>query len=91
MNKRLARTFDNVRFKRPVIDLDEVRMDALFWRLFTSPDGRLALEYLRQLTKEEVVGADATDSALRMKEGQRQLVARIEGMVLSGERARTAS
>lgn len=89
MSKRAARTFDSVRARKaPVIDLDEIRMNLLFHRLFTSGDGEYAIEYLRQLTKV-AIPATASDSALWMAEGQRQLVARIEGMILDGERART--
>ena len=53
-------------------------------RLFTSGDGFEFLKWLRAETKERAYGPDASDAALRHLEGQRQLCARIEGMIQRG-------
>lgn len=53
-------------------------------RLFGGADGELALDYLRQLTVRRALGPDASDAALRMLEGQRQLVLHLESFIRVG-------
>jgi hypothetical protein len=56
----------------------------LFARVFGTDDGQAVLEHLRELTIERVMGADASDAALRQLEGQRQLVKLMETLIKRG-------
>ncbi|HYD97768.1 MAG TPA: hypothetical protein VEH84_00170 [Alphaproteobacteria bacterium] len=53
-------------------------------RLFATADGRLVLAHLRSITLERALGPLATDSQLRMLEGQRALVAAIQALAQRG-------
>lgn len=54
-------------------------------RLFSTPDGKEVLTYLKHLTKERVLSASASDSELRFLEGQRFLVHQIETLIRQGK------
>lgn len=49
-------------------------------RLFATADGKLLLAHLRRTTVDRTLGASAGDAALRMLEGQRALVLRLEAL-----------
>lgn len=53
-------------------------------RIFSGPDGEKVLAHLKNLTLDRCLGADASDSALRTLEGQRQLVLHILSLAASG-------
>ena len=55
-----------------------------FARTFQTSSGRRALQHLRSITLGRTVGPAATDSALRHREGQRQLVAYVTALVDRG-------
>ncbi len=55
-----------------------------FARCFTSPSGQAVIQYLRKITIERVLGADATDAQLRGIEAQRALVHHIETLSRRG-------
>ena len=54
-------------------------------RLFSSHDGKEVLDYLKHLTKERVLSANASDNELRFLEGQRFLVHQIETLIRQGK------
>lgn len=60
----------------------------LFARLFAGEQGEAALAHLTRLTLDRCLGPDASDSALRMLEGQRQLVLHIQSLVRRGRDGR---
>jgi hypothetical protein len=53
---------------------EEARLDAAYLAVFNSPDGKKLLEQWRNLTVERALPANASESALRQLEGQRQFV-----------------
>lgn len=55
-------------------------------RVFGSADGAKLMTYLRSITKERVLGPDASSSALAYLEGQRHLVAHVEALIDEGAR-----
>lgn len=66
-------------------DLPEIARS--FARCFAGRQGDLALGHLRRLTQQRHLGPEASDSALRHLEGQRQLVAYIASLVERGRDA----
>jgi hypothetical protein len=68
----------------PVADLDPAEIARAFARCFGGRDGAVVLAQLRRLTRERALGPEASEAALRHLEGQRQLVAQIEGFVARG-------
>lgn len=58
--------------------MSETEIQQAFAKCFMSGEGRKALSFLRKITVERSLGADATDNELRYLEGQRQLVKKIE-------------
>lgn len=58
----------------------------LFGRCFSTPEGRRVLEYLRRTFLGRRVPPSAPDAVLRHVEGQRSVVAHIEGLVRQAER-----
>ncbi|HTH16923.1 MAG TPA: hypothetical protein VL974_09740 [Magnetospirillum sp.] len=67
---------------------DRLRLARLFARLFAGADGEAAMEYLAQLTTARCLGAEASDAALRMLEGQRQLVLHLQSLIRRGRDGR---
>ncbi len=55
-----------------------------FARCFQGAEGKQALDYLRTITVERILGPNASDAMLRHAEGQRQLVAHITQLVDRG-------
>lgn len=60
------------------------RVDRLFARVFSTPDGLEVLALLRARTIERGMDPDAPHSALAYMEGQRQVVRAIEQRVANG-------
>lgn len=58
---------------------------AQFVRTFSNTDGQIVLAYLKKLTKERVLPANATEAELRFLEGQRFLVHQIEILIKQGK------
>ncbi|MBR1380269.1 MAG: hypothetical protein IJ560_01635 [Alphaproteobacteria bacterium] len=56
-----------------------------FARAFAGPSGAAVMAHLRRMTVERVLGANATDAELRMLEGQRALVHKIETLITRGQ------
>ncbi len=56
-----------------------------FAHTFSGASGVAVLEYLRRITVERTLGANATDAELRTLEGQRALVHQIENMIQRGQ------
>lgn len=54
------------------------------FRLLSSGEGENFVKWLRSITKERVLGPEASAGALAYQEGQRQLVAQIEAHVERG-------
>ena len=54
--------------------------------LFSTPNGKEVLKYLRSITIEAVTGANVSDAELRHLEGQRFLVGLIERRMKHGEK-----
>ncbi|WP_259780967.1 Bbp19 family protein [Aestuariispira ectoiniformans] len=65
-------------------DEDAVSLARDFVRTFESDRGQRVLNYLRRQTVERALGADANDAALRLIEGQRLLVLKIESLIARG-------
>lgn len=57
-------------------------------RVFSGADGDHVLAHLTSLTVERCLGPDASDSALRALEGQRQLVHHILSLIQRGRQGR---
>jgi hypothetical protein len=57
-----------------------------FARCLNTADGRIVLAHLESMTLRRVLPASASDAALRVLEGQRQLVAYIAALVARGMR-----
>ena len=64
--------------------LDQTRLAIETARLFSSPEGRRVLHHLRSMSRDRVLGPDASDAQLRHVEGQRALVAHIENLIERG-------
>jgi hypothetical protein len=60
------------------------QIEKSFARCFATADGRRALDHLRAMTTERIMGPDASAAALRHLEGQRHLVATITGLIARG-------
>ena len=58
----------------------------LFGRCFGTPEGRRVLDYLRRTFLGRRVPPTAPDAVLRHVEGQRSVVAHIDGLVRQAER-----
>lgn len=56
-------------------------VDQLFARVLNTPAGKELMAYLRSITMERVLGADASDAAVRFLEGQRFLVRQMENLI----------
>jgi len=56
----------------------EHALNAVFRQIFSGPEGKTALEYLRRITIESRLGPDASAEQLRHMEGMRSLAAIIE-------------
>lgn len=82
---RAARTFASLRTVQQTVDKDAVLVAVSIYQALSTDHGRVLLAWLRESAKE-VLPSDASDSALRMKEGKRQLVAEIENQFRRGER-----
>tara|TARA_R100001510_G_C7644288_1_gene201759 strand:+ start:920 stop:1177 length:258 start_codon:yes stop_codon:yes gene_type:complete len=54
--------------------------------LFSTPNGKEVLKYLRSITIEAVTGANVSDAELRHLEGQRYLVGLIERRINHAKR-----
>lgn len=65
-------------------DDQRLRLARIFTRMFSGADGETALAYLTQLTTARCLGPDASDAALRMLEGQRQLVLHLHSLIRLG-------
>jgi len=65
-------------------DLDRDLHQA-YARCFSGPDGTKVLAHLRALTLDRALGPDASAETLRHVEGQRQLVAYIQGQFKRGQ------
>lgn len=63
---------------------DQAEIARAFARTFAGPDGARVLAHLRRLTFERFQGPAASEAALRHLDGQRALVALIEGLVRRG-------
>ena len=59
-------------------------VDQLFARVLNTPAGKELMAYLRSITMERVLGADASDAAVRFLEGQRFLVRQMENFTQRG-------
>jgi hypothetical protein len=82
-----ARTFASLRAPaQPPIDKDAVYLAVAFARLAMTEDGKLLRAWLHQKYVLARLPAEASDSALRMAEGARQVPADFEAMVKRGER-----
>lgn len=64
-------------------------VDQLFARVLNTPAGKELMGYLRSITLERVLGADASDAAVRFLEGQRFLVRQMENLIQRGCVARS--
>lgn len=62
--------------------MNETEIRQAFAKCFMSGEGRKVLSFLRKITVERSLGANATDNELRYLEGQRQLVKKIETLAL---------
>jgi hypothetical protein len=63
---------------------DPLETARAFARAFSSRDGEAVLAHLRSITIERRLAPEASEAALRHIEGQRALVAAIEGLVRAG-------
>lgn len=72
----------------PTGDDQRLTLARIFARLFSGADGETALAYLTQLTTERCLGPDASDAALRVLEGQRQLVLHLQSLIRHGRGGR---
>jgi len=65
---------------------DDERISKDIKTLFSTPNGKQVLKYLRSITIESVQGPHATDAELRHLEGQRYLVGLISRRIDHAER-----
>lgn len=72
----------------PSGDDSRLALARLFARLFAGADGDTALTHLTGLTLDRCLGPEASDAALRMLEGQRQLVLHIQSLIRRGRDGR---
>lgn len=72
----------------PVGEDDHLALARATVRVFASDDGQRLLAHLTSLTVDRCLGADATDAALRMLEGQRQLVHHLLSLLQLGRHGR---
>lgn len=86
MKPQNRKTFDSLRATGHEASKEQQQLASIFNRIFSSNDGAVALAFLRRVTVEAVLGPDASDGALRMQEGKRQLMRTIEGLIASGGR-----
>lgn len=87
MSTIAARTFASLRAPAAQpIDIESTHLAVGFARLVQTPDGAALRAWLQQKYALARVPASASDSALRMIEGARQVPADFESMVKRGER-----
>lgn len=67
---------------------DAKALARLFARLFAGEQGQAALDHLARVTLGRCLGPESSDAALRMLEGQRQLVMHIQSLVRRGRDGR---
>lgn len=60
---------------------DDRALAGRYARCFRGGDGEAVLTHLRALTRDRVMGPEASEAQLRHLEGQRHLVRLIEGLV----------
>ncbi len=63
----------------------EHRINEAFFQTFRGEAAKLSLDYLQSITLKMVNGPDATDSALRHREGMRDLMRIINKRIQLGE------
>lgn len=63
----------------------EARLNSAVLATFRGPAGQLVMQWLRQSYINEILGPEASDGALRHREGQRSVVAAIEMRFKLGE------
>ena len=56
-----------------------------FAKLFSYPEGKDVLNYLKQITQERVLSPQATNEELRFVEGQRAFVRMILSLIQHGQ------
>jgi len=59
-------------------------LDIAFARCFSGRDGEIVLSHLTSVTLKRALGPESSDALLRHLEGQRQLVAYIQGLIERG-------
>lgn len=64
----------------------EEELNDLIHGVFTSLNGKVALDYLRSISTNYVHGPEATDAQIRHREGMRFLVAIIESRIKGHEK-----
>lgn len=72
----------------PPQDDPEGRLNAAMARTFSTPEGQVVLQYLRQSYINTILPPSATDGEIRYREGQRSVVAVIEQRKHEGENPR---
>lgn len=83
-NGAAPRTFASLRARPRAVSPDEALAAGCAHKIFTTREGDIVLSYLRAIV-EAPVPADVSDGALRMREGERILLRRIEGLIARGE------
>ncbi len=92
MTTTAAKTFASLRaVPHQNVDKDGILLAVAMYRLSQTDDGKLLLAWLDQKYTRARVPADASDSALRMMEGARQVPADLENLIKRGERESRAT
>lgn len=72
------------RFAARTLTFDRDQSARSFARCFGTHDGERVLAHLRAMTRDRVLGPEASDAALRHIEGQRQLIAFVGSQIVRG-------
>jgi len=80
----MTRTFASLRPQPRKPAPDDLLVQSCAHKIFSTLEGEIFMQWAR-LQAEAVLGPDATDGALRMHEGERQFVRKIEGLIASGK------
>jgi len=85
-----SKTFASLRaVPHQQVDKDGIYLAVAMYRLAQTDEGKLLLAWLDQKYTRARVPADASDSALRMMEGSRQVPADLERLIERGGREST--
>lgn len=84
MSSAAPRTFASLRARPRQESPDDALTAGCAHRIFNTTEGQIILAWLHYAV-DPPLSPDASDGALRMREGERMLLRRIEGLIARGE------